>query len=465
MSEWVGVVLAAGEGRRMNSRIPKVLHQVCGKPMISHVVEGLKRAGVERVLVVVSRANGGGIRQALGDSVGYVVQPQLLGTGHAVLQCADILRNHDENVLVTNGDTPLVRSQTFTELMARHSESNAALTLLTARDSKQRDLGRVRRDDDGRVCAVVEAADAGGVDLGDEVNAGVYCFNGSWLWDNVSRIPPSTNGEYYLTRLVEAAASQGEVVDALTLPDGEEAMGVNDRLGLAAAEVAMRRRIVERWMRAGVTVIDPPSTFIDADAEIGRDSVIHPNSHLQGNTVIGEACVIGPGAMIRDSRIGEGCRVLLSVVEESLLEKGVDVGPYSHLRPGCHVEADVHIGNFVEVKESRLGRGVKFGHFGYVGDADVGANANLGAGLVTCNFDGTRKHQTKIGEGAFIGSDTMLVAPVSVGKGAATGAGAVVNKNVPPYRLAVGVPARIIERSPDRSAGDSVADSIDGDAC
>ena len=465
MSDWVGVVLAAGEGRRMNSNIPKVLHQVCGKPMISHVVEGLKRAGVERVLVVVSRANGGGIRQVLGDSVGYVVQSQLLGTGHAVLQCADILRNHDENVLVSNGDTPLLRSQTFTEFMTRHSKSNAALTLLTARDSKQRDLGRVRRDDDGRVCAVVEAADAGGVDLGDEVNAGVYCFNGSWLWDNVSRIPPSTNGEYYLTWLVEAAASQGEVVEALTLLDGEEAMGVNDRLVLAAAEVVMRRRIVEGWMRAGVTVIDPPSTFIDADAEIGRDSVIHPNSHLQGSTVIGEACVIGPGAMIRDSRVGEGCRVLLSVVEESLLEKGVDVGPYSHLRPGCHVEADVHIGNFVEVKESRLGRGVKLGHFGYVGDADVGANANLGAGLVTCNFDGTRKHQTQIGEGAFIGSDTMLVAPVSVGKGAATGAGAVVNKDVPPYRLAVGVPARIIERSPDRSAGDSVADSIDGDAC
>ena len=465
MSEWVGVVLAAGEGRRMNSRIPKVLHQVCGKPMISHVVEGLKRAGVERVLVVVSRANGGSIRQVLGDSVEYVVQSQLLGTGHAVMQCSEVVENPHANVLVAMGDAPLIHPRTFTELMTRHSESNAALTLLTARDSKQRDLGRVRRDDDGRVCAVVEAADAGGVDLGDEVNAGVYCLNGSWLWDNVSRIPPSTNGEYYLTWLVEAAASQGEVVDALTLSDGEEAMGVNDRLGLAAAEVAMRRRIVERWMRAGVTVIDPPSTFIDADAEIGRDSEIHPNSHLQGNTVIGELCVIGPGAVIRDSRIGEGCRVLLSVVEESLLEKGVDVGPYSHLRPGCHVEADVHIGNFVEVKESRLGRGVKLGHFGYVGDADVGANANLGAGLVTCNFDGTGKHQTQIGEGAFIGSDTMLVAPVSVGKGAATGAGAVVKKDVPPYRLAVGVPARIIERSPDRSAGDSVADSIDGDAC
>ena len=369
------------------------------------------------------------------------------------------------DVLVTMGDAPLVRSQTFAALIARHEESRAALTLLTARDSKQSGLGRVRRDDDGGICAIVEAADAGGLDLGDEVNAGVYCFNGRWLWDNAGRIPASKTGEYYLTWLVEAAASQREIIAAWTLDDADEAIGINDRLSLAAAEAAMRRRIVERWMRTGVTVIDPQSTFIDADAEIGRDSVIYPNSHLQGNTIIGEGCVIGPGAMIRDSRIGEECHVTFSVVEESILEDGVDVGPYSHLRPGCHLEAGVHVGNFVEVKASRLGRGVKLGHFGYVGDADVGPNANLGAGLVTCNFDGRRKHKTKIGESAFIGSDTMLVAPVSVGKGAATGAGSVVNTDVPPYRLAVGVPARIIEKSPDRSAGGSVADSTDGDAC
>ena len=465
MPEWVGVVLAAGEGRRMKSNIPKVLHQVCGKPMISHVVEGLKRAGVERVLVVVSPGNSEGIREVLGDSVGYVAQPQQLGTGHAVMQCADIVENPEANVLVTMGDAPLVCSQTLTDLIARHVESRASVTLLTAHGSKQLDLGRVRRDDGGWVCAIVEAADAGGMDLGDEVNAGVYCFNGSWLWDNVGRIPTNASGEYYLTWLVEAAASHGEIVEAWTIEDAEEVMGVNDRLGLAAAEVAMRRRIVGGWMRAGVTIIDPQSTFIDADVVIGRDSVIYPNSHLQGNTVIGEDCVIGPGAVIRDSSIGEGCRVMLSVVEESVLEGNIDVGPYSHLRPGCHVEAGAHIGNFVEVKESRLGRGVKLGHFGYVGDADVGSNANLGAGLVTCNFDGTSKHRTKIGEGAFIGSDTMLVAPVSIGKGAATGAGAVVNTDVPPYRLAVGVPARIIDRSPDRTVGDSVADSTDGDAC
>ena len=464
MSEWVGVVLAAGEGRRMNSKIPKVLHRVCGKPMIAHVVDSLKQSGVERVLVVVSPDNRAALQEALSDSVGFVVQPKSLGTGHAVMQCASTSGAFGGNVLVTMGDAPLIRSATFISLMARHQKTASVLTLLSAKGSKQHDLGRVFRDDDGRVQAIVEAADAGGRDLGDEVNAGVYCFDGAWLHANVDRIPASKSGEYYLTWLVEAAASQGKSVAVVTTENAEEIMGINDRLSLAAAEVAMRRRTAERWMKAGVTIIDPPSTFIDADVVIGRDTVIHPNSHLQEGTTIGEDCVIGPGAILRGSAVGDRCRVLQSVVEESVLEEDVDVGPYSHLRPGCHVEADAHVGNFVEVKASRLGRGVKLGHFGYVGDAEVGANANLGAGLVTCNYDGARKHKTKIGEGAFIGSDTMLVAPVTVGRGAATGAGTVLNTDVPPYRLAVGVPARIIERSPDKNPGDPAADSTNGQA-
>ena len=462
MSDWVGVVLAAGEGRRMNSKIPKVLHQVCGKPMLSHVVEGLKQAGVERVLVVVSPDNREAIREVLTDSVEYVAQPEPLGTGHAVMQCVDSTATPDANLLVTMGDAPLIRPDTFTRLMARHLNSYAALTLLSARGSEQRDLGRVIRDDNGSVRAIIEAADAEGRDIGVEVNAGVYCFDGSWLSENVGRIPASANGEYYLTWLLEAASTQGRTIETITTDNAEEIMGVNDRISLAAAEAAMRRTIAERWMKNGVTIIDPASTYIDADVVIGRDSVIHPNSHLQAGATVGEDCVIGPGAMIRSSTIGARCRVLLSVVEESTLEEDVDVGPYSHLRPGCQVEAGAHVGNFVEVKASRLGRGVKLGHFGYVGDADVGANANLGAGLVTCNFDGARKHRTKIGEDAFIGSDTMLVAPVTVGEGAATGAGTVVNTDVPPYRLAVGVPARIIGKSPDKAAGDPAADSNGG---
>ena len=453
MSEWVGVVLAAGEGRRMNSKIPKALHRVCGKPMIAHVVEGMKQTGVERVLVVVSPGNSDAIRKALGDAAEYVVQPQPLGTGDAVMRCIDAIGTPDADVLVTMGDAPLILPDTFKGLMACHLVSRAEVTLLTARGSDQQDLGRIQRDDDGSVRAIVEAADAEGRDLGDEINSGVYCFDGSWLWKNVGRIPTSSNGEYYLTWLVEAAASQAKTIETVTTENAEEIMGVNDRISLAAADAAMRHRIAEGWMKAGVTIIDPPSTYIDADVVIGRDSVIHPNSHLQGSTTIGEDCEIGPGSVIRDSNIGEGCRIMLSVVEESVLENDVDVGPYSHLRPGCRVESGAHVGNFVEVKASRLGKGVKLGHFGYVGDADVGDNANLGAGLVTCNFDGARKHKTKIGAEAFIGSDTMLVAPVSVGKGAATGAGAVVNKDVPPYRLAVGVPARIIERPSERTHG------------
>ena len=455
MPNLIAVVLAAGEGRRMNSKTPKALHRVSGKPMITHVAESIRRAGVDRVTVVVSPQNDEAIRNVLRDSVQYVIQPQPLGTGHALMQCAGITENPNAHVLVAMGDAPLIRPDTFHNLMARHLESTATLTLLSARDSTQPDLGRVLRDDNDRVRAIVEAADACGSDLGDEVNAGVYCFDGAWLAENVGSIPPSTNGEYYLTWLVEAAASQGKTIQTVTTDNSEEIMGVNDRISLAAAEAAMRRRIAEKWMNAGVTIIDPASTYIDADVTIGRDSVIHPNTHLQSGTTIGEDCVIGPGAMIRDSRIGDRCRVLLSVVEESTLEDDVDVGPYSHLRPGCRVEANAHVGNFVEVKASRLGRGVKLGHFGYVGDADVGANANLGAGLVTCNFDGARKHRTKIGADAFIGSDTMLVAPVSVGKGAATGAGAVVNKDVPPCRLAVGVPARIIGRPPGSIAGNA----------
>ena len=452
MSDWVGVILAAGEGRRMNSKTPKVLHRVCGKPMISHAVHGLRQAGVERVLVVVSPDNRAAIQEALSDSVGFVTQSQPLGTGHAVMRCAGQVVTPDANVLVTMGDAPLIRPDTFSGLMGRHVESRASLTLLSARGSEQQDLGKVLRDNNGSVRGIVEAADAEGRELGDEVNAGTYCFDGSWLTENVGRIPASSNGEYYLTWLVEAAASQGNTIETVATENAEEIMGVNDRISMAAASTAMRRRIAEKWMRAGVTIIDPASTYIDADVVIGRDSVIHPDSHLQAGTAIGEDCVIGPGALIRASVIGHRCRVLLSVVEESTLEDDVDVGPYSHLRPGCRVEVGAHVGNFVEVKASRLGRGVKLGHFGYVGDAEVGDNANLGAGLVTCNFDGARKHKTKIGEDAFIGSDTMLVAPVSVGKGAATGAGAVVNKDVPPYRLAVGVPAKIIERSPDKAA-------------
>ena len=448
MPDWVGVVLAAGQGQRMRSQIPKVLHRVCGRPMLEYSVEALVKAGIEDVVVVSAPQSVEEIKRLLGEGVQYVEQEEPLGTGHALLQCAELLENKTPNVLVTIGDAPLVHSDTIKNLMDMYLDEDAAISLLTAKDSTQGDVGRVKRDHSGSVTAIVEAADAGYGDVENEANAGVYCFRSSWLWPNLRGVKVSSTGEFYLTSLVGEAARNMEKVSALALDDSSEIMGVNDRVQLALAESALRQRIRDRWMREGVTIIDPPSTFIDAGVTLEQDTVIHPNSHIQGKTRIDRNCVIGPGAVIRDSMIGQGCKVLLSVIEGSILEQDVDVGPYSHLRHGSYAEEQVHIGNFVEVKESRLGKGVKMGHFGYAGDAKVGANANLGAGMVTCNFDGDKKHTTHIGEDAFIGSDTMLVAPVTVGKGAVTAAGAVVTKDVPPYRLAIGVPARIKERSP-----------------
>ncbi len=448
MKDWVGVVLAAGEGMRMRSRTPKVLHQVCGKPMVTYSVEALRRAGIHDILLVVAPTRADGIRGLFGDTVQYVEQDEPLGTGHALLQCAELLEEEASHVLVMIGDAPLVHSSTIKSLTTLHLEQGSQMTLLTSTGSIQEDIGRVKRDSSGGISAVIEASDDGSGGTISEGNAGVYCFKGPWLWRNLRALKAGPTGELYLTSLVAIASSNKDKVDALVIDDPYEAMGVNDRVQLAQAESILRQRIRDRWMWEGVTIVDPLSTFIDSGVTLGQDTVIYPNTSLQGSTRIGRDCVLGPGTLIRDSLIGDRCKVLLSVVEESVMERDVDVGPFSHLRHGSYAEPQVHIGNFAEIKESRLAKGVKMGHFGYVGDASVGANANLGAGLVTCNFDGTNKHHTEIGEGALIGSDTMLVAPVKVGAGAVTGAGAVVTKDVPPYRLAVGVPATIKERSP-----------------
>ena len=447
MKDWVGVVLAAGEGLRMRSQTPKVLHQVCGKPMVLYSMEALRKAGIEDVVLVVAPTRSQEIRQLLGDTVTYVMQDKPLGTGHALLQCAGVLEGAASHIAVMGSDSPLIHFSTMKNLTSLHLEQKSPITLLASTGCLQEDAGRVKRDASGAILDVIEASDDGSGDNIEEVNAGAYCLDSAWLWSNLRALKASRKGEFYLTSLVAMAASRGRTVGSLVLNDPYEAMGVNDRVHLSQAEAILRQRIRERWMREGVTMMDPPSTFIDADSTLGQDTVIYPNTSILGSTRIGHQCSLGPGTLVRDSLIGDNCSILSSVVEESILEREIDVGPFSHLRRGTYLEAQVHIGNFAEVKESRLGRGVRMGHFGYVGDASVGANANLGAGLVTCNFDGVNKNRTEIGEGAFIGSDTMLVAPVKVGEGAATGAGSVVNRDVPPYRLAVGIPARIKERS------------------
>jgi len=437
------VVLAAGQGVRMKSELPKVLHPVAGKPLIAHVLETARRVGASALALVLGH-QADAVRAVVGEGVTCVVQEPQLGTGHAVLQAQPALQSQADTVLVLYGDMPLLRAQTLRRLVERHHEGGAVITMLTVVSDDPQGFGRILRDEAGHVQGIIEEAHATETQLTiRELNCGVYCFRASWLWEHLPHVPVSPKGEYYLTDLVSLAVAQGVPVEALPITDRDEVLGINTRVHLAQAEAVARRRICERHMLEGVTILDLASTFIDEHVEIGAETVIYPWTVLEGHTRIGAGCRVGPGARIVDASLGAGCVVQYSVLEECILEDDVDVGPYSHLRAGAYLEAGVHIGNFCEVKRSRLGQGTKMGHFSYLGDADIGPGVNIGAGTITCNYDGERKHPTVVEEGAFIGSDTMLVAPVHIGKGAKTGAGAVVTRDVPDGAVAVGVPARV----------------------
>ena len=426
----------------MRSALPKVLHSIAGKPILRHVIDAVHAAGVPFVIAVVGH-EAGRVRAALGPDVLFVEQEEQLGTGHAV-NCALEQAGGATHVLVVSGDVPLMRPETLRSLLQRHTESGATLTFLTARLGQPGDLGRIVRDGDGGVRAIAEAADADAATLAiEEFNVGTYCFRADWLWPRLASLPASAGGEYYLTALVEQAVREGAPVQAVTTDDPDEALGVNDREQLARAEAVVRGRILRRLMlENGVTVIDPATTYVDADVQIGQDTVIEPNSSIRGECVIGRNCVIGPGAMLRNARIGDGCRIGASVIEDSELEAEVSMGPYGHIRSGARIGTGVELGDHVEIKNSRIGQGSKIHHFSYVGDAELGMNVNIGAGVVTCNYDGVAKHPTIIGDGAFIGSDTMLVAPVRIGHGAKTGAGSVVTHDVADGASVAGVPAR-----------------------
>ena len=437
------MILAAGLGTRMKSSVPKVLHKVCGQEMLLYPVRTLNEAGVDRIVVVVSPANEGAVRDLLGESVQYVVQHQPLGTGHALLQAAPLLAGQDAHVAVIGADMPLVKAETMQSLLDLHSSRKACMTLLVSSPAPQKDMGRLMHDEDGRVVAVVEAVEPDAGKASEQVNGGSYWFQGSWLWPNLTEIPLGEKGEFYLTSLVAMAAAQGQGVEALVADDPAEVLGINNRLQMSQVEAALYGRIRERWMLEGVTMIDPASTFIDASAVMGQDTLVYPNTMVLGDSRVGKECTLGPASVIRDSQVGDRCRITASHLEGAILEEDVDMGPFSHLRPGAYIEKGVHLGNFCEVKNSRLGQGVAMGHFGYVGDATIGAGVNLGAGMVTCNYDGVEHLHTVVEDGAFIGCDTMLVAPVRVGSNSITAAGSVVTSDVPPGRLAVGVPARI----------------------
>jgi bifunctional UDP-N-acetylglucosamine pyrophosphorylase/glucosamine-1-phosphate N-acetyltransferase len=372
-----------------------------------------------------------------------------------VLQARDFLQGQTDLVLVSYADMPLLTAETLGRLVERQRQNPGPITMLALVQEDPRGFGRVVRDDSGAVLEIVEEAVATPEQLAiRELNAGVYCFDARWLWEHVDRIPLSLpKEEYYLTDLVGMAVDQGLKVEMVIADDAVEALGINTRVHLAEAERVLRRRINERWMLSGVTIVDPATTTIEPGVTIGCDTTIEPNTHLRGATVVGERCTIGPNAIIEDCTIGDHCVVLASVLEQAVMEDGSDVGPFSHLRQGARLCEGAHVGNFGELKKSTLGPGAKMGHFSYLGDAEVGAGANVGAGTITCNYDGERKHRTVIEEGAFVGSATMLVAPVRVGKGAKTGAGSVVTHDVPDGVLAYGVPARVYDKG-DENADD-----------
>lgn len=431
----------------MKSDLPKMMHPVMGRPMIEWAVKSARAVSHLPPVVVVGHKREL-IEQLLGDQVRYAVQTEMLGTGHAVMQATDLLQGQADVVLVTYGDMPLLRSDTLQKLLdlflqLHNNEQVApAIAMLTIERDDAQGFGRIIRNEQGDIQGIVEEVDCTPAQkLIRELNPGIYCFDAAWLWQNLAQIPMSAKGEYYLTDTVGLAVAHGRRVATMAAPL-EDVDGINTRIHLANATAVMRRRILERHMLAGVTIVDPATTYIEETVAIGQDTTILPGTVVQGATQIGSHALIGPHAQIVDSQIGDFCRVTYSVLEQAQMDAHSEIGPFGHLRKGAHLAEGVHMGNFGEVKNSYLGPGTKMGHFSYIGDAHIDGNVNIGAGTITCNYDGVNKSKTQIGQGAFIGSDTLFVAPVTIGAGAKTGAGSVVTKDVPPGALVYGVPAR-----------------------
>ncbi|SHE32908.1 bifunctional UDP-N-acetylglucosamine pyrophosphorylase / Glucosamine-1-phosphate N-acetyltransferase [Desulfofundulus australicus DSM 11792] len=432
------VILAAGKGTRMKSGLPKVMHRVCGRPMIEYVLDAVQGAGVEEIVVVVG-FGGDLVARTVQDRARVVYQHQQLGTAHALLQAAPVLGNFPGAILVVCGDTPLVTSSTLARLAAAHAEMGVRATILTAILEDPTGYGRVIRDGEGRVQRIVEQRDATPRELAvKEINTGIYCFSAPGLFDALSAIKSeNAQGEYYLTDIIGQLVQQGEPVAALKVEDPREVEGINDRRQLARMEAYLRQQILEELMLSGVTVVDPATTFVDRNVKIGPDTVIYPFTIIEGNTVIGRNCVIGPGSRLIDVQTGEGVVIEHSVIRESKIGDNCTIGPFAYIRPGCVLAPEVKVGDFVELKKTVVGRGSKIPHLSYVGDATVGSGVNIGAGTITCNYDGEKKWPTVIGDGAFIGSNTNLVAPVEVGKGAFIGAGSTITRDVPPGALGI----------------------------
>ena len=450
MTRPIAVVLAGGLGTRMRSATPKLLHPLCGRPMLAYVLDAARAATGADPVVVVSPATAA-IRDAFPEGGTFALQERPDGTGDALRAGLTVVPAEADEVVALNGDIPLVEVDLVAGVLARRREAGAAMALVSFETWDPGSLGRVIRTPDGAgVARIVEAKDATADELAvGEVNVGLYAFDAGWLRGAIGRLTPSpATGELYLTQLVDLALADGRAVVAHEAPEDGTLDGINDRVQLAEATAMLRERINVAWMAAGVTMLDPATAHVDADVELAADVVLEPHVVLRGRTRVGEGTTIGAGSQLLDSTVGPRCRVSASVLERSTVEEGTTIGPFSHLRPGSSIGPGVELGNFAEVKNSRLEAGVKQHHVSYLGDAHVGEGTNVGAGTITANYDGVRKHHTEIGKGVFLGVDTMLRAPLTLGDGARTGAGAVVTRDVPAGKLAVGVPARLRDPRP-----------------
>jgi bifunctional UDP-N-acetylglucosamine pyrophosphorylase/glucosamine-1-phosphate N-acetyltransferase len=444
------LIMAAGLGTRMKSQRAKVLHELGGSPMVAHVVRAAKALGPRSIIVIVGH-QAEEVEQAVvaeaAELASFVVQKKQLGTGDAVESARSMLENSDSLVLVLSGDVPMMRAETLKKLIDDHNNAGAVCSILSVRLENPTGYGRIIRDESGTFRKIVEQRDATDEERQvREINAGIYCFDSKALYEALRKVEPKNDqGEYYLTDVPEIILKSGGTVSVYVHNDPREAFGINTRAELAEFENLIRRSAIRRLMTdSGVTFIDPSHAYISAEARIGRDTVIHPNVTIEGKTVIGEGCVIRAGARITNSRLGDNVVVKdHSVIVDSQIESNCSVGPFAHLRMNAILEEKAAVGNFVEVKKSRLKRGTKAMHLTYLGDATIGERTNIGAGTITCNYDGVNKHETIIEDDVKVGSDTMLVAPVRVGARSITGAGSVVTKDVPPDSLVAGVPAEV----------------------
>jgi bifunctional UDP-N-acetylglucosamine pyrophosphorylase/glucosamine-1-phosphate N-acetyltransferase len=441
------VIIATGPGEAMLSNTPTALHKLLGRPLIWYSIEAAQGAiGTKPVILINSAAEM--VQSEIGEAAHFAIQGADLGIGPALMEIKSILSGKTDYLLAITASMPLLSSDTLEKVITAHHKSVTqnspapALTIATFPSLETSSFNRLNNaDDDARIST--QETDF------YENTTSIYCFTADWLWQAQPRIPSSPAGDNDLLDVAKFAIAEGLAVQTINLDNPDEAIKIDNRIYLAKAETALQQRINERIMLGGVTLIDPLRTYIEPGVEIGIDTVIWPDTYLHGVTRIGENCAIGPNCSIHDTTIGNGCKVVYSVTEEAILEDDVDIGPVAHLRKGTHLAQGVHMGNFGEVKNSYLGPGTKMGHFSYIGDAKIGPGVNIGAGVITANYDGKHKHLTEIGAGAFIGSDTMLVAPLKIGEGARTGAGAVVTKDVPANTLAVGMPARAIRKKED----------------